>query len=226
MDSDSRKLPSEIEELDLLSKQVTPSPDDTLGLKLSALSARMQKRFEEHKEAENRSELDARQRHLLLLQALLKVRKILKGVSALDIGAGVELKLVCDDFQGWPRVQIVPKRVDDPALEYPSFEVTGHDRGGVAQLELNSTVIREHHLLLKDEDLERLPRVMKRVIRFYLDSLVEEILSVSKRPKEEELKPVEAEPVSQAFVGVDLFEDALGEDFLEKLPELEQLEKL
>lgn len=225
MDSDSKKLPSEFEELDLFAEAV-PSPEDTLGLKLSSLSARMQKRFEEHKEAESQSEQDARARHLLLLRGLLRVRKILKGISALDVGVGIELRFVCDDFQGWPRVLIAPRKVDEPDIDYSHFEVTGNDRGGVAQLEMNSTSIREQLLLLKDDDLERIPRIMKRVIRFYLDSLVEEIVSVNKRPKEDELKPVETEPAPQALVGADLFEEGLGEDFLERLPELEQLEKL
>lgn len=229
-----KKNVPELDELDLFGSgdELAQSPDDSIGLQLSALSARMQKRFEEHREAESQAEQDARSRQGILLLALMRIRKILRGVASLDIGAGVELKLSCDDLQGWPRMTVTPRKVDDADLEFSTFEVTGNDRSGVSQIDIqtNSGKIREQLLLMREEDLERVPRLMKRVVRFYLDSLAEEILSAKKKPKfEEKLAPAaieELHPASEALKSADLFEDALEEEILETLPELEQLQKL
>jgi len=225
----SKDKNSELDELDLFSNADPLAQDDSLNLQLTALSSRMQKRFEEHREAESQAEKDARSRHLILMTGLMRARKILRGVANLQIGGGVELKLVCDDLQGWPRIAILPRKIDDPDIQLSGFEVSGTDRSGISQIEVLGGKIREQLLLPRPEDLDRIPRLMKRVVRFYLDTLAEEILSAKRKPAEEKLpeKIIEEAPSpGPALHGADLFEEALGEDILETLPELGALEKL
>ena len=110
------------------------------------------------------------------------------------------------------------------------FEVIGTDRGGVAQIEMqtNTGSLRDQLMLFRQEDLGKLPRLMKRLIRAYLDALAEEILKPKPKVVEEKITPVAEEPSAQAeaLKSADLFEDAVEEDILETLPQLNELEAL
>lgn len=215
---------SELDEYDLLNGESTISEaSDDLGL--SALSARMQKKFEAHKEAESQAAKEAKERHTLLLTALMRARKILRGVASLDLGADIELRLLCDDLQGWPRIGIKPKKKSQPLRELSIFEIVGNDRSGAAQLEMktDSGSIREELMLFRTEDLDKLPRLMKRIIRTFLDGLAEEVMRPMKEIEEKIATPEEISPQSEALKSADLFEEAVDADGLDRLPEIDNL---
>ncbi len=218
----------ELEELDLLKDSLT-------GLKLqeedlSGLSARIQKRFEEQKEAAAKEGTVSRARQLLLLNALLRTRKTLRGVTNLDLGSKVELKLICDDLQGWPRMLIVPLAKDQDLIDLPQFEVSGVERSGIAEFvaRIPGSNVREELLLHREDDLSRVSRTLKRNLRLYLDKLTEEILNPRKFP-EQNIQPVETKQIIEdgpALRDVNLFEEGFQEDVLEKLPQLEEIKLL
>lgn len=218
---------AELDQLDLLGSEGPPGKPE---VDISSFSARIQKRFEEQKEVQKREDDGARQRQLYLLSALLRARKILRGVSQLKLGNNVLLEILYDDFQGWPRILITPNHAEDDLIELSQFEVTGCERPGVVELTIRipGTSFREELLISKQEDLQRVTRILKRNIRLYLDQLTDEII----KPK---FKPVIAaaveEPVVKALNEVhalkeaNLFEEH-NDETLETLPELDVIHAL
>jgi hypothetical protein len=223
------KIPiAELDQLDLLGGESTPGKSE---VDISTFSARIQKRFEEQKEVQKREDDGARIRQFFLLSSLLRARKILKGVSQLKLGNNVDLQIVCDDFQGWPRILIEPNHAKDDLIELSSFEVTGSERQGVVELTMRipGTSFKEELIISKQEDLQRVTRILKRNIRLYLDQLTDEIIKPRYRDSGKvaaDEVPVKALNEGQALKEVDLFEDHSGGEVLDTLPQLEDIQSL
>ena len=199
---------------------------------MSTFSARIQKRFEEQKEVQKREDDGARTRQFYLLSALLRARKILRGVSLLKLGNSVNLEVVFDDFQGWPRILIIPNHVKDDLIELSQFEVTGSERPGVVEITMRipGTSFREELLISKQEDLLRVTRVLKRNIRLYLDQLTDEIIKPkfkdSTNKAEIDVPVVKSLNEGQALKEVNLFEERFGDEVLDTLPQIEEIQSL
>lgn len=227
--SDNLSYPShELDQLDLLGSTNDSSQPDVV---LSTFSARIQRRFEEQKEVQKREDDGARARQFYLLSALLRVRKILRGVSLLKLGNNVTLEVTFDDFQGWPRILISPNHLKDDLIELSQFEVTGSERPGVVEITMRipGTSFKEELIISRQEDLLRVSRILQRNIRLYLDQLTDEI--IKPRFKDSTKAAVEANAVrslseGQALKEVNLFEERSGDEVLDTLPQLEELEAL
>jgi len=230
------KLAIELDSLDLLKgSDEKGGPDDlseeSLEKTLSVFSARIHKRFEEHREAESQADRESRERQVLLLSALMRSRKLMRGVINLDLGPDIELTLISDDLQGWPRMVLVPRLRPNPDVKLSFFEVSGTDRAGFAQLDffISSGVLREQFLLFRQDDLGKVAKLLKRAIRQFFDSLAEEIIKPAVNPDIPE--PVagpspEPQPESDSFHAADLFEESTTADVLERLSETEEIKSL
>ena len=219
----------ELDQLDLLGSDNSPSGGSEVDI--STFSARIHKRFEEQKEVQKREDDGARLRQFYLLSALLRARKILRGVSQLKLGNNVNLEIVCDDFQGWPRVLITPNHSKDDLIELSHFEVTGSERPGVVEITMRipGTSFKEELIISKPDDLQRVSRVLKRNIRLYLDQLTDEIIKPKFRASA--IAPVQENAIKalnegQALKEVNLFEDHSNGNVLETLPQLEEIQAL
>ena len=219
---------TELDQLDLLGGD---SPSSKSEDDISTFSARIQKRFEDQREVQKREDDGARLRQYYLLTALLRARKTLRGVSLLKLGNNVELELLCDDFQGWPRILVIPNHAKDDLIELSNFEVTGSERPGVVEITMRipGTSFKEELLISRQEDLQRISRTLKRNIRLYLDQLTDEIIKPKFRasvsaPVEE--VAVKALNEGQALKEVNLFEERANDNILETLPQLEEIQVL
>jgi len=220
-------LIEELDQFDLFQSPPESSVEKDLDSDFTTFSARIQKRFEEKKEAEEKEGTSIRYRHSLLLAALLKARKAVRGVSSLNLGGRVELDIVCDDLQGWPRISIIPRQGDD-CLELSHFEISGIERSGLAEITMRipGSQLREDLLINKDEDLLRVSRTLKRNLRLYLDQLTEEIINPKVMPETPKNGASEKIAEKTALKEVDLFEDHHVADLLEKLPQMDEVEAL
>lgn len=218
----------ELDQLDLLGNHKDPGKSD---VDLSTLSARIQRRFEEQKEVQKREDDGARIRQFYLLSALLRARKILRGVGLLKLGNSVRLDVISDDYQGWPRILVYPNHLKDDLIELSQFEVTGSERPGVVEITMRipGTSFKEELLISKQEDLLRVTRVLKRNVRLYLDQLTDEIIKPTfknsiKAP--EDTAVVKSLNEGEALKEIDLFEDRSGDELLDTLPQLEEIQSL
>lgn len=220
---------AELDQLDILGSG-NPTAEKS-EVDISTFSARIQRRFDEQREVQKREDDGVRQRQYFLLVALSTARKILRGVSELKLGNSVVLNLVCDDFQGWPRILVSPNHAQDDLIELSNFEVTGSEKQGVVELimRIPGTGFKEELLISKEEDLQRVTRILKRNIRLYLDQLTDEIIKpkykASSKSKSEEI-PVKSLSESQSLKDVNLFEENSGDEVLDTLPKLEEVQAL
>jgi hypothetical protein len=232
-------LTSELEDLDLLSSDgPNGSNEDAVDLSatLDAFNSRIQRKRREQELADNSAEKLARARQKLLLSAMIKIRKSLAEVVKLDLGDRFHLELEADDWQGWPRLTVRLLDKKRPNAEYPPFQVLSHDRNARSTIEILYSAERDLETLHlhSDGDLQRIPLILKKCVRFFLDSVAEIVLAAHGRvdldaeededfKKRELLEQPPAQEQETPFAnGNDFFVDDAHDKkgFLEKLPEL------
>jgi hypothetical protein len=218
----------ELDQLDLLSGDT--SSFNRSDVDVSTFSARIQKRFDEQKEVQKREDEGARLRQYFLLSALLRARKVLRGVAKLKLGNLVDLEIICDDFQGWPRILLTPNHIEDDLIDLPNFEVTGGERPGFVEVTIRipGSSFKEELLISKEEDLLRIARILKRNLRLYLDQLTDEIIKPRQRTVAVKAEPTAVKALHEgaALKEVDLFEEGTNREVLETLPQLEEIQAL
>ncbi|MCB0359776.1 MAG: hypothetical protein KDD44_09070 [Bdellovibrionales bacterium] len=243
----SNSFGTELDEFDLLRGESTERSGQNkrlanadLSATVDAFSNRIKRRKQEQEKAEGEAQRQSLERHRWMLEAMLNVRKALHEVSRIDLGERFSFALVCDDWQGWPRVGI---RVCDglvPEAEYPLLQVSTNDRQakGAIEIEFGNTEGPLRMSLTNDKELGKVPATLKKCVRDYLD-LVGDIVLEAERfnahdDSDEDLgtrniKEFEGkkESESNVLISDDLFVDhAESEDFLDKLPQIEDVESL
>jgi len=208
-----------------------------LGSTLEAFNSRMRQRKLEREIRDGESEKAAKIRHALMLEAMTTLRRSLQDVSRIDLGDRFSFSLDADDWGGWPRLQL---RLEDslfPQNDYPMFQIVAHDRNQQGAIEISYGLNKQSEKvsIQQSENLKQLPKALKRCVRIYLDIIEKTICDAELREVEElerrNLVEVESElsedtDTKDRITG-DLFEDDLFEaDFLERLPEIEELDNL
>ena len=220
-------------------KEGEPSSSETVTSKetdLSAMVGAFENRFQRKKKEREVSSVtvseDSKQRQALMLETMATIRRSLVKVAKIDLGERFTFSMDFDDWQGWPRLLI--KLVDPlvPNGDYPIFQVLAHDRLNRATIEITcpSLTKPERIFLGQPTEVARMPLVLKRCVRLFLDRVEQSIIDAEHLASlEEEIKAHDADepqPEESQLSG-DLFtDDSFEEDFLGKLPSMTTLETL
>ncbi len=208
----------------------SPQSLTDLSATVGAFEIRFQKKKVEKEEAQNIAEEAARLRQQALLKALMSIRKSLAKVARIDLGDRFRFEMDVDDWQGWPRITINLRERLSEKSDYPFFQVAAHDRKGQAIIELiYCTIEQRERISINDEsDLQRMPAILKKCVRTFLDTVEGSILSAQQSENDGEIENKSLDdfadtsqtPGDAALEGADdLFvDDHLKEDFFGQLP--------
>jgi len=214
-----------------------PTPKTDLAKTAKAFDSRMQRLKRKQQDEALTEEKETRERHMLLLEALLNIRNSVVDLCRVNLGDRFSLQLIADDWQGWPRstVKLVDSIFADK--EYPYFCVKAADRAGKAFIE----VIYEDPLkpvkieFTKRQDLKTLPITLRKCARSYLDIVGDLVLEAEREYefsgeedvlKKKNLQDVKGDASDETQLTGDLFSDELKDDIFEALPELESINVL
>ncbi len=239
--SDSREL----DDFDLFSNNTqessTPTAQGTdLSSTMQAFHHRIQRKKREQEKTLSEAERLTRQRQLTLLRALVNIRKSLREVARIELGERFKLVLVADDYHGWPRLAV---RVHDNVLpqgEYPFLRVTSHDRQqkGAIEIEFDPSQPTEILSMANESEVKRLPNVLKKCVRSFLDLTGDIVLEAERRVDDLKSDGSPQSANAEEFyqekktdqgpaLSEDLFSDDLpNEDLLDALPTLDSIEHL
>ena len=239
----TKSVDNELDQYDLLgagdSRPSAALPETDLSATTQAFNTRIQRKKREQEKVLSEAEKLAKQRHLFMIHALMNIRKSLRDVTRIDLGDRFHFALQADDWHGWPRLTV--KLVDTllPAADYPFLRVTAHDRQskGTIELEYDPSQPAEGISLVSESELKRMPNLLKKCVRAFLDLTGDIVLEAERRTEEVvaegALKNPHMEDIEDPDAGSvpelsgDLFQEELGENnFLETLPSIEQVESL
>lgn len=151
----------------------------SVGATVEAFADRMKRKLKEQESIADQSKKASDARHALILQALTTIRKALQETAKIDLGDRFHFELDVSDWEGWPRLDL--NLIDGIAPEIVSYAltVTAHDRNetGLIQMNMKSGESVGHVALKNKEEFEKLPIVLKRAIRRFLDSVTPHILN-------------------------------------------------
>jgi hypothetical protein len=240
----SKSAESELDQFDLLSPEnddgtLSVLPDTNLSATTQAFNNRIQRKKKEQEKVLSRAEQESRRRHALMIQALMQIRKSLREVTRVDLGERFHFSLIADDWQGWPRLII--RLIDSllPDADYPTFRVTAHDRHskGCIEIEYDPAQPPDSVSLAVESELKRMPSVLKKCVRTFLDLTGDIVLEAERKTEEVVAENVlknrkldafeESASETQEALSGDVFQDdAPEEDFLDTLPSLDKVESL
>ena len=205
-----------------------------LSSTVGAFSSRFRRKIEKREALDGISEQEQAQRHQRMLNSLVNIRRSLTDVARIDLGNRFSFSLLLDDWGGWPRIRV--KLVDSllPKQDLPQLQVIAHDR------HLKGTIEIYHHpaqqpacVSLADQtNIAKLPSVLKRSTRLFLDIVEQAVLNTNDSTYEDttSLTPESQsgfEETSKNAISDDVFTDYDFENnFLEALPSVDNVSSL
>ena len=166
-----------------------------LGSTVGSFADRISKGLKEQEAIVSKESRQKSLRHTLMLKAMNIVRKALQETCKIKMGDRFGFELDVSDWDGWPRVDL--KLVDSSAPERDclSLVVTANDNkaeGNIVFGLLSGTELA--CLKLSDVDeFTKLPIILKRTVRYFLDMVGNFVLS----PVPEEMVEAASEPISE-----------------------------
>jgi hypothetical protein len=184
----------------------------------------MQRRIKEQETKHTENKKADEFRRNLILQAMTTVRKALAATARISMGSRFSFAIEVGDWEGWPRVDL--NLVDSLAPERceHALVITAYDRKGAGTIQLN---LRSGEILARlhvdqPTELEKLPLILKKTVREFLDIVAEYVLN----PKSaDEMVEVQSKPLNHTIFDTDEQADSVqnelgAEDlFGQELPE-------
>jgi hypothetical protein len=243
-EKNSIKAPASIQPQESHTENGSPLalPDTDLSATLGAFNTRIQRKKKEHEQKNYVSQQEEKIRHSRILEALMNIRKSMADVARTNLGERFKFDFDVDDWHGWPRICI--KLCDGlfPDLEYPNFTVHAHDRNSQATIEIACGGFdkTDQIHLTQESDLLRLPTMLKRNVRAYLDLIADIVIKaeqgnfieeagakILKKKNIADFEMQEKSSHSSKAIEADLYQEDIAKDnMLEALPSLDELEAL
>lgn len=193
------------------------APDSGVGSTVETFAARIKKKLLEQEEKDLEVQKSTSARHASMLQGISLARKALQETCKIALGARFALELDVTEFESWPRLELVLIDEENLGNRDICLLVSAHDR-------LNSGTItfttRKGEALgvvkLQDSaEMSRLPVVLKRSIRHFLDLVGSAVLESQRAVIKEEEAPLlpvaqEACPIEKNLKGQVFFSEDVG----------------
>ena len=155
----------------LACEDVESSTLNSLGSTVGSFANRINRGLKEQ-EIKQDQVLRARDnRHTLMLRSMTSIRKALQETCKIKLGERFGFDLEISDWEGWPRVEL--RLIDHLAPNWSELAliVTANDHKelGVIQLNMKTGQILGRLELCQLQEVERIPVILKRAVREYLD---------------------------------------------------------
>jgi hypothetical protein len=190
--------------------------EDTLGVAttMDTFAARMKRKMREKEDKDLETQRASAARHGLILQSINLCRKALQEASKIDLGHQFCFEVDVTDFEGWPRLELQLIDEEDPENRECCLLVSAHDRNetGTITFTMRSGEVLGRVLLTSELEINRLPLILKRAVRQFLDRAAQTVFDRQSRPKADPTfapkmtePPEERDPVEQELHAKDLF---------------------
>ena len=137
----------------------------SLGSTVGSFESRIQRKLEEQAALSSQAEIEAGERSDRILQALNTIRRALQETQKIKLGDRFHLSLDVNDWNGWPRLDLILIDSLDPENSEYTLIVTAHDRKESGSVEFRTKA--GQHLgsvsLTDDQELRKIPTVLKRL---------------------------------------------------------------
>lgn len=216
----------------------SPGLTDLAGT-AKAFNSRIQKKKQQIADSGSAEEKATKQRHQLMLHALMDIRRSLVDITRIDLGEFFTLELDADDFHGWPRLTV--RLVDHREIlaVFPTFEVVAHDRQARGAIEITSGSPKRTVSMGmgRESDLQRLPVILKSSVRSFLDLIEDVVLEresyhqqhsfdtlslpsfSASSPEQIPKDSLQVDLYEEKFSREDIFEGVGGRDEIQPLPD-------
>ena len=180
-----------------------------------ALNSRVKQKEQEQATAEREAQEAVQKRYLLLMSAMVRVRRALREMQALELGERFFFNIHFEEVEGWPQLALQLEDSETPDAEFPAVMVAAsvkEDQGVVDIRGHNLTDVQQIDLR-HELDVETVSKSLKDTVKTYLDfagDVIEDVLSNGASPYTYGPKAKNAS--SQADGGDMLTEDLFVED--------------
>lgn len=180
-------------------KPSQPISDRGVGSTVETFAAKMRKKLLEQEERDLEVQKKTSARHALMLQGISLSRKAMQETCKISLGTRFSLELDVTEFESWPRLELVLVDEENEGNRDTCLLVSAHDRQNSGTITF-TTRKGESLGLVKLEDtaeMSRLPIVVKRSIRHFLDTVGTIVIESQRTPKkrEEEVPLLQEEKV-------------------------------
>ncbi len=188
----------------------------SLGSTFDVFENRLQRKLQKKESNDSAAQEATDARHTRMLKAMNTIRKALQDTSRIRLGSRFSFQLDVVDFEGWPKINLT--LIDNVAPDRKDFGlvISANDRQGLGTINIVSlpnTVLGR--VQLKDPaEMERLPLLLKKSVRDFLDVVADYVLN-PKKPEElidvqaRNLDEDEPDSIDTKLSGVELFSDEL-----------------
>lgn len=155
--------------------------DLELDSTVETLSNRLARKLKEKEVLDNKSQQSKQTRQALLLKSMNVIRKALTETSRIELNERFKLELEIDDWEGWPRAQLKLLDLVCPDKCNLSLFTEANDRNqnGSIRFSLNNTKNLEILEINSQEDFTKLPLLLKKVVRQFLELVTNQVLNPS-----------------------------------------------
>ncbi len=154
---------------------------EELGATVGNFASRIRRKLKEQEVQQTNNNRAAGQRQALMLKAMTGVRKALQEAAKISLGNRFFFELEISDLEGWPRLELKLIDSSTPDLRSQSLIATANDRNelGTLQLQMRSGEVLGRVHLHDEEEFHRLPLIMKKSLRSFLDVVAALVLNPS-----------------------------------------------
>lgn len=188
---------------------------NTVGTFASRMARKLRAQEAQEKEAAKASE----QRHRLILQAMSSVRRALQETMKISMGTRFSFDMQVADFEGWPRIELSlwDRLANSPTQNLLTVSADDHGQAGTVRITFNHDELVGLVSLKNPEELSKLPMILKKAVRDFLERVSayvlnpvkpEDLLEYQSRNIEEEA----LDPLASELKNQDLFTESISTD--------------
>ena len=200
-----------------------------------ALNSRVKQQEQERAEAEREARDTEFRRYWLVMSSMVRVRKAMREMHALDLGERFFFAVEHEEADGWPILSLQLQDSDTPDAIFPRVRVVASikDQQGIVEIfgyELSDV---QNIDILHELDVAKVASTLKKFVKHYLDfagDVIEDILSNGASPYAHGPKaPATTSKVSKPefdSLNEDLFVEDHGSEFMETVSPEEEVEAI
>ena len=165
--------------LDARGDPVAADTVSSLESTVDTFSDRIQRKLREQQERDDASQKAAEVRRTNLLQAMQTIRKALAETCKIKMGSRFRLELEVSDWEGWPRLELNLHDSQIPQdIRYGLIVgINDHHNRGAIKFHLRSGELVNRVELSDPLAYNRIPLVLKKTVRSFLDQITEYVLN-------------------------------------------------
>lgn len=189
--------------------------EDTVGVLASRIARKLKEKDIQQSEQDRATEA----RKGLILEAMNAIRKALQETLRINLGERFSLDIDIDDWEGWPRIQLCLIDYYAPEHIEHALIASANDRKGMGTIQLSTKTgkILSQVNLTERAELNKLPAMLKKSVRDFLELIAVYILNPVKPEQmlQQQSKPIETdehELAGNPLRDTDVFEEKTHKD--------------